>query len=166
MHQVCQMQTFARALLHAQHQPPNLTFRELQRMSHPVRRLCPYPDIALERICLLPLGLGLPASRPVEAPASNQHGAVPLTPRRSCKNQSLVRKLPCAYLAYDNKTLYQMNNCIYMLYYSLHQVCKKVFTRLHSVCIKSAYLPCAYLAYENKKVRQMHTFVLVCMIPA
>jgi hypothetical protein len=42
----------------------------------------------------------------------------------------------------------------------------KVFTSLHRVCIKSAYLPCAYLAYENKKVCQMHTCMLVCMISA
>jgi hypothetical protein len=82
----------------------------MQRMSHLLRRLCPSPDIALERIGQT--ALGLPPSRPVEAPGSNQHGAVPLTPSGSCKHQSLVRKLPCAYLAYDNKTLCQMNTCI------------------------------------------------------
>ena len=35
-----------------------------------------------------------------------------LLPPGSCKNQSLVRKLSCAYLTYDNKTLRQMNTCI------------------------------------------------------
>ena len=43
----------------------------MQRMSHPVRLLCPSPDIALERIGQT--ALGLPASRSVEAPGSNQH---------------------------------------------------------------------------------------------
>ena len=43
----------------------------MQRMSHPVRRLCPSPDIALERIGQT--ALGLPAPRPVEAPGSYEH---------------------------------------------------------------------------------------------
>ena len=43
----------------------------MQRMSHPVRRLCPPPDIALERISQTTLGLSAP--RPVEAPGSNEH---------------------------------------------------------------------------------------------
>jgi hypothetical protein len=37
----------------------------MQRMSHQMRRLCPPPDIALERISQTTLGL--PTSRPVEA---------------------------------------------------------------------------------------------------
>jgi hypothetical protein len=61
----------------------------MQRMSHPVWVLCPSPDIALERIGQTTPGL--PASRPVEAPGSNQHGSVPFTPHRSCKNESKVR---------------------------------------------------------------------------
>ena len=43
----------------------------MKAMSHPVRRLSPPPDIALESICQTPLGL--PASRPVESPGSNKH---------------------------------------------------------------------------------------------
>ena len=43
----------------------------MQRMSHPVRGLCPPPDIALQRISQTTLGL--PASRPVEAAGSNKH---------------------------------------------------------------------------------------------
>jgi hypothetical protein len=112
-----------------------------------MRRLCPSPDIALERISQT--ALGLPASRPVEASGSNQQGAVPLTPRRSCKNQSLVRKLPCAYLAYDTKILRQKNTCICCIIVCTK--CAKVFTSLHRVCNKSAQLPSAYLTYENKK---------------
>jgi hypothetical protein len=55
----------------------------MQRMSHPVRRLCPPPDIALERISQTTLGL--PASGPVKTPGSNQHRSISLTPRRSFK---------------------------------------------------------------------------------
>ncbi len=61
----------------------------MQGMSHPVRRLCPPPDIALERIGQTTLGL--PTSRPVEAPGSYQHGSVPLQPRRSYKNRCTIR---------------------------------------------------------------------------
>jgi hypothetical protein len=43
----------------------------MQRMSHPVRCLSPPPDIALKFISQTTFGL--PASRPVEAPGSNQH---------------------------------------------------------------------------------------------
>ena len=67
----------------------------MQRMSHQVRRLSPPPDIALERIGQTTLGL--PASRPIKTPGSNQHGSIPLTPRRSCRIQNTVRILPCAY---------------------------------------------------------------------
>jgi hypothetical protein len=67
-----------------------LILTTMQRMSHPVRFLCPSPDIALESIGQTTLGL--PASRPVEASGSNQHGSVSLTPYRSCKNHSTVRE--------------------------------------------------------------------------
>jgi hypothetical protein len=63
----------------------------MQRMSHPVRSLSPPPDIALERIGQTTLGL--PASRPVEAPGSNQHGSISLTPRRSCKTSNYKKEL-------------------------------------------------------------------------
>ncbi len=43
----------------------------MQGMSHPVRLLCPPPDIALE--CIGQTTLGLLTSRPVEAPGSYQH---------------------------------------------------------------------------------------------
>ncbi len=62
----------------------------MHRMGHLVSRLSPPPDIALESIGQTTLGL--PVARPVEAPGSNQHGSVPFTPRRSCKNQSTVKK--------------------------------------------------------------------------
>jgi hypothetical protein len=61
----------------------------MQGMSHPVRRLCPPPDIALE--CIGQTTLGFPTSRPVKAPGSYQHGSVPLPPRRSYKYQSTIR---------------------------------------------------------------------------
>ncbi len=64
-----------------------------------VRDVC-ILSIALERIGQTTLGL--PASRPVKAPGSSQHRSVSLTPHRSCKTQSAVRKSPCAFLAYAN----------------------------------------------------------------
>ncbi len=75
-----------------------IIFTTMQRMSHPVRRLSPTPDIALESISQTTLGLL--ASRPVKAPGSNQHGSVPFTPCRSCKNQSTVKKFPTNPLAH------------------------------------------------------------------
>ncbi len=62
----------------------------MQTMSHPVRRLSPPPDIALEGISQTTLGL--PAPQAVKAQGSNQHRSIPLAPRRSCKNRSIVRK--------------------------------------------------------------------------
>jgi hypothetical protein len=47
----------------------------MQTMSHPVRCLCPPPDIALECICKT--ALGFPASRPIIAPGSKQDRSIP-----------------------------------------------------------------------------------------
>ena len=100
----------------------------MQRMSHPVRRLSPPPDVALKRICQTTLGL--PAPRPVEASGSNQHRSVPLKPRRSCKNQFTVRK----FASDDNIKVCQMHKRIVVCIMSakcLHNICKSV----HKVCM-------------------------------
>ncbi len=75
----------------------------LWRMIHPVRWLCPPPDIALKSICQTTLGL--PASWPVETQGGNEHGSVPLIPCRSCKNQNKVRK----FATDDNRKVFQMH---------------------------------------------------------
>jgi hypothetical protein len=46
----------------------------MQTMSHPVRSLCPPPDIALECICQT--APGFPTSRPIIAPGSKQDSSI------------------------------------------------------------------------------------------
>ena len=116
----------------------------IQRMSHPVWRLCPPPDIALELISQATLGFS--ASRPVEPSGSNQHGSIPLAPRGSCKNQSTVRKF-----ATDENRKVQELHANARVYKSLHNVCSKSA----EVCKKCAsslhYSSSAYLAMTTEK---------------
>jgi hypothetical protein len=104
---------------------------------------------------------------PLAASQSSRNGA--MVPRGEVlQKPKLGKEITSAYLAYDNKTLCQMNTCL-CCFSSLNQVCIKssqVCIECVSTTIKSAYLPCAYLSYENKKLRQMHTCMLVCMISA
>ena len=69
--------------------------------------------------------LGLPASRPIEAPGSNQHGSVPLTPRRPCKNKKHSKEI-CMLLVWQQK-------CVPAAHFinSLHYVCIKCLLSLH-----------------------------------
>ncbi len=47
----------------------------VQTMNHPVRSLCPPPDIALE--CISQTALGFPASWPIIAPGGKQDKSIP-----------------------------------------------------------------------------------------
>ncbi len=95
-------------------------------MSHPVRRLSPPPDIALERISQTTIGL--PASRSVESPGCNQHRSVPLMPRRSCKKPKN---------SYDNNInvcqLYTCRTVCIMSVQCLHKSAKSVVYKVCSI---------------------------------
>ena len=109
-------------------------------MSHPVRRLSPPPDVALERIGQTTLGL--PASRSIKTPGSNQHGSIPLTPRRSCKTQSTVRKFSTD----DNRKVYLMHTCMVVCIMSVQ--CLQCLQK----CAQSLHYPsCAYLHMTTEK---------------
>ena len=104
-------------------------FTTMQSMSHPVRRLSPPPDIALEGISQTTLGL--PAPRAVKAPGSNQHGSFPLAPRRSCKNQSTVRKFA---KHSTSEKVCQLHMCTEVCTLSAN-ILHKSATSGHKVCI-------------------------------
>ena len=109
----------------------------MQTMSHPVRRLSPPPDIAMQRISQTTLGL--PASRPVKEPGSNQHRSIPLTPCRPHINQSTVRKF-----AIDNNgKVFPLHRCMIVCTMSV-QCLQKSAKSLHATL-------CAYLAMITKK---------------
>ncbi len=71
--------------------------------------------------------LGLLASRPVEAPGSNQHGSISRPPRGPCRKISL--------LPYNGK----------------YHVCKKVCKGLHKVCISLSLLTLSTLVMQQQK---------------
>ena len=99
----------------------------MKTMCHPVRRQSPPPDIALESISQTTLGLS--TSRPVEAPGSNQHGSVPLMPRRSCKIKSRVSK----FAADKDRKVCQLHTCTIVCTMSAKYLLKSAIS-VHIVC--------------------------------
>ena len=78
--------------------------------------------------------LGFPASRPVEAPGSNQHRSIPLAPRGSCKNQSTVRK----FATDENRKVQELHGCIKVCIMSAQNLLRSAKS-VHQVCIFKNY---------------------------
>jgi hypothetical protein len=146
--------------------------------------------IALKSICQTTLGF--PASRPVKAPGSNQHGSAYLTPHRSCRTKSTVRKwfirsmYDCGVVGsiptggalevwpwtFGFRTAWLINKSAGPPpFYTSMVVCimpAQNLESLHKVYNKSALFTLCILGYDDtdRKVFKTQIFMLVCNMSA